>query len=52
MADRYVSAMNSVKTKYMEEHEPSVNRAVDYILNQTLLQLFKYNFQCEIRGAA
>lgn len=38
-ADRYVSAMKSVKTKYMEEHEPSVNRAVDYILNQTLLQL-------------
>lgn len=52
MADRYVSAMKSVKTKYMEEHEPSVNRAVDYILNQTLLQLFKYNFQCEIGGAA
>ena len=34
MADRYVSAMKSVKAKYMEEHEPSVNRAVDYILNQ------------------
>ena len=52
MADRYVSAMKSVKAKYMEEHEPSVNRAVDYILNQTLLQLFKYNFQFEIGGAA
>lgn len=52
MAGRYVSAMKSIKTKYMEEHVPSVNRDVDYILNQTLLQLFKYNFQCEIGGAA
>ena len=36
-----LSKDEAVEMADREEHEPSVNRAVDYILNQTLLQLFK-----------
>lgn len=48
MAEVYTSKMKETKAKYMEEHTPTVNRAVDYVLNQTLIDLFKYNFKSEI----
>lgn len=52
MAEVYTSKMKETKAKYMEEHTPTVNRAVDYVLNQTLIDLFKYNFKSEIGCAA
>lgn len=48
MAEVYTSKMKETKAKYMEERTPTVNRAVDYVLNQTLIDLFKYNFKSEI----
>lgn len=48
MAEVYTSKIKETKAKYMEEHTPTVNRAVDYVLNQTLIDLFKYNFKSEI----
>lgn len=49
MSDYVVQEMKSTRDKYMEHHEsPTINRAVDIILNDCLLNLMKFSFSMEI----
>lgn len=50
LAEDTVKAMQNVKADYMETHEASINRDVDKLLNEALINLLKFNFQCEIGG--
>lgn len=48
LSERAVQAMQDVKAEYMEAHQATVNQAVDKILNDTLISLLKFSFQCEL----
>lgn len=50
IADRTIERMKRRKDEYMAATPPIINRDVEQILNSALIELFKYNFQCEIGG--
>ena len=50
MADETVEKMKSVKERYMETNEATIDRNVDLVLNAALVDLFKHNFLLEIGG--
>lgn len=52
IADRTIENMQRIKAEYMESHIASVNKKVETILNETLVNLLKFNFQQEIGGTA
>lgn len=47
-SDRIVSEMKSIKDTYMQQNPVVIDREVDSVFNKVLLDLFKFNFQCEI----
>lgn len=52
IADYTVEKMKKIKDGYMATHTVSVNKTVDTILNQVLIDLLKFSFQDEIGGTA
>lgn len=52
IADRTIENMQRTKAEYMDSHIASVNKKVETILNETLVNLLKFNFQQEIGGTA
>ena len=47
-SDRIVSEMKSINDTYMQQNPVVVDREVDSVFNKVLLDLFKFNFQCEL----
>lgn len=47
-SDRIVSEMKSIKDTYMQQNPVVIDREVDSVFNKVLLDLFKFNFQCEL----
>lgn len=50
LANATVGSMQSIKKAYMDSHAATVNKEVENIMNTALVELFKYNFICEIGG--
>ena len=50
-SDRIVSEMKAIKDTYMQQNPVVIDREVDLVFNRVLLDLFKFNFQCEIGNA-
>ena len=48
LSESTVKAMQDTKAEYMETHQVVVNREVDTLLNETLINLLKFSFQCEL----
>lgn len=47
-SDRIVNEMKHIKDSYMASMPVQIDRGVDAILNNALLDLFRFNFMCEI----
>lgn len=47
-SDKIVSEMKAIKDTYMQQNPVVIDREVDLVFNRVLLDLFKFNFQCEI----
>lgn len=50
MADNIVEIVKDVKQKYMDTHEPIINKVAEKVMNDVLVNVLKKNFMMEMEN--